>query len=147
MCYAVHISTNSPENLVDRNSELVRFEKVTDADSDTCIPLLDFPNKWHVGSKSVCSCTFRHLDSSAFDLGFSEPEDWYEEDQDDILATRKLYGTLSDILSSGYLVDIIDRWEGTQVQDIKTIDVSLDEVSERRFRLFEGFKFRLKKAK
>ena len=114
MCYAVYISTDSQMNLVERNSELVRFERVTDPDSDPCIALLDFPNKWYVGSKSGCGCTFRHLHTSAVELGFSEPVDWYEEEQDELDATREFYVMLSDILSSGYHVDLVDHWEGTQ---------------------------------
>ena len=49
MCYAVYISTDSPINLSESNSDLVRFEKVTDPYSDPCISLLEFPNKWCVG--------------------------------------------------------------------------------------------------
>ena len=76
MCYGVYISTDSPENLAERNSALVRFEKVTDVDAAPCIGVLDFPNQWCVGSKSGCSCTFRHLYS--IELGFGEPESWYK---------------------------------------------------------------------
>ncbi len=146
MCYGVYISTDSAENLAGHNSDLVRFEKVTSPDSDPCISLLDFLNIWYVGSKSGCSCTFRHFHSSAVELGFSEPEDWYEEEQDDIDATRKLYRTLSFLLSSGHQLDLLDRWEGSQPEDITTLDVSLDDVSERAFRMFEDHKFRLKKG-
>jgi hypothetical protein len=147
MCYRVYISTDSPRNLAESNSELVRSEKVTDPNSDLCISLLEFPNKWYVGSKSGCSCTFRHLHPASIELGFSEPEDWYKEEKDEIDATRELYGTLSDILSSGHQLDLVDRWEGSQPGDITTLDVSLDKVSERAFRMFENHKFRLKKEK
>ena len=145
MCYAVYISTDSPKNLAEHNSELVRFKKITVSDSDPCIALLDFPNKWYVGSLSVCSCTFRHL--MAPELGFGEPEDWYEEEQDELDATRELYRILSDILCSGHQLDLVDRWEGTQPEGITTLDVSLDDVSERAFRMFVDHRFRLKKEK
>jgi hypothetical protein len=144
MCYGVYISTDSPKNLAESNSELVRFEKVTDPNSDPCISLLEFPNKWYVGSKSGCSCTFRHLHPASVKLGFSKPEDWYKEEQDELDATRELYGTLSNILSSGYQLDLVDRWEGSQPGDVTTLDVSLDKVPERAFRMFEDHKFRLK---
>ena len=143
MCYAVYISTDSPENMAERNSDLVRFERITDADSDRCTDLLDFPNKWYIGSQSICSCTFRQL--SATELGFGEPEDWYEEEQDDLDATGELYRTLNHILCSGYQLDLVDRWEGSQPEDITILDVSLDDVSERAFRMFEDYKFSLKK--
>src|SRR3990172_5989413 len=108
MCYSVYISTDSSEDISKRNSELVRFEKVTDTNDDICTKLLEFPNRWYVGSKSGCSCTFRHLLS--IELGFAEPVDWYKEEQDEINATGELYSALDALLSSGHRVDILDRW-------------------------------------
>jgi len=145
MCYRVYISTDSDEDLSKRNSELVRFEKVTDPNADSCTRLLDFPNKWYVGSKSGCSCTFRHLKLG--DLEFGEPEDWYEEEQDELDATRELYSTLVYLMSLGHKVDLVDQWHGALREDITTLDVSLADVSESAFRMFENHKFRLKKAK
>jgi len=141
MCYEVYISTDSQEDLTTRNSALLRFKRVADPDIDPGILLLDFPHRWYVGSKSECSCTFRHLYS--LELGFGEPIDWYAEEQDEINATCELYATLTMLLSSGYHVDLLDQWNGSQPIDIKTLDVSLNDVSERTFRLFENHKFRL----
>jgi hypothetical protein len=143
MCYGVYISTNCLKDLTECNSELVRFEKVTDLNSDPCIALLGFPNIWYVGSKAGCSCTFRHL--SAIELGFSEPVEWYDEEQDELDATEQLYRILSQLLALGYRVDLLDRWEGAQPEGITVVDVSLDDVSERAFRMFENHRFRLKK--
>jgi hypothetical protein len=145
MCYSVYISTDSSEDLSRRNSELVQFEKVIDSNSDPCITLLDFPNQWYVGSKSGCSCTFRHLVS--IDLGISDPVDWYKEESDELDATRELYSTLIYLLSSGHHVDLLDRWEGVRPVNIIIRDVSLDEVSNTAFRMFENHKFRLRKEK
>jgi hypothetical protein len=143
MCYEVYISTDSQEDLATRNSELIRFKRVTDPNIDPGMQLLDFPHHWYVGSKSQCSCTFRHLYS--VELGFAEPVDWYPEEQDEIAATRELYATLTSLLSSGYHVDLLDRWYGAQPTDIVTLNVSLSDISEKAFRLFENYKFRLKK--
>jgi hypothetical protein len=143
MCYSVYISTDSSEDLTKRNSELIRFEKITETNDDPCSRLLDFPNRWYIGSKSGCSCTFRHLLS--IELGFSEPVDWYKEEEDEINATRELYSTLDVLLSSGQQVDILDRWQGIRPEKIVVLDVSLDVVGEKTFRLFENHKFRLKK--
>jgi len=145
MCYRVYISTDSDEDLSKRNSELVRFEKLTDANAGSCTQLLDLTNKWYVGSKTECSCTFRHL-AVGSDFEFSEPEDWYEEEQDELDATRELYRTIAYLLSSGHKVDLVDQWYDTQPEDITTLDVSLDDVSENAFRMFENHKFRLKKG-
>jgi hypothetical protein len=142
MCYRVYISTNSVDDLSERNSELVKFEKVTEADSECFIDLLEFPNKWYVGSKTDCSCTFRHL-AGGSDFEFEEPQDWCQEEQDNIDATLDLYSSLVFLLSLGYKVDLIDQWYEAKREDIITIDVSLDTVSQKKFRLFENYKYRL----
>ncbi len=139
MCYSVYLSTDSPEDLSRRNSTLVRFEKLDSSLADPCTILLDHPNRWYVGSKSECGCTFRHLMST--ELGFSEPEDWLEEEQDSVDATRELFSTLSFLLSTGHQVDLIDRWQGAQPEDIIIRKVLLEEVSAVTFRLFENHKF------
>jgi hypothetical protein len=69
--------------------------------------------------------------------------DWYPEEQDELNATRELYTTLTSLLSAGYHVDLLDQWTGSQSVDIKVLDVSLGEVSEAAFRLFENHKFKL----
>ncbi len=145
MCYMVYISTDSPKNLAESNSELIRFEKVTDTTSEPCLSVLEFTNKWEVDSKSGCSCTFRHLYINSIELGFSEPVDWYEEGEDELNATGQLYQVLNDIMSSGYHVDLVDRWQGAQPEDITTLEVSFNDVQRRSFRMFENHKFRLKK--
>ena len=146
MCYRVYISTDSPQDLNKRNSEFVRFERVTTANADPCTGQLDFVNQWYVGSKTGCSCTFRHL-HSADELGFGEPEDWMPEEKDDIEATKELYAALASILSSGHQADLIDLWGNVQPEEIKILDVSLDKISEAAFRMFENYKFRLSKEK
>ena len=143
MCYSVYISTDSAESLDQYNSDLVRFETISDAKDDPCTLLLEFPYKWYVGSKTGCSCSFRHLVS--IELGFSDPVDWYEEEKDDIEATHELYSTLGRLLSEGYRVDLIDAWQGVPPEDIATVDVSLDDVPGTAFRMFENHRFRLMK--
>jgi len=150
MCYGLYISTDSEEDLAKRNSRLVRFRKVVDADENPCLQLLESPNKWYVGSESECSCTFRHLAPESSDLSFSEPEDWYKEEQIELDATRELYLVLDSLLANGHWVDLVDTWEGsegpTAPKQVKTIDVSFDGITEKSFRLIEGYKFRLTKA-
>jgi len=131
-------------DLAGHNSDLVLFEKLADSDPDPCIGLLDFANKWYVGSKSGCSCTFRFLHHASVDLGFSEPVDWYQEEQDELDATRAFYRTLKGLLSAGHRVDLVSRWEGAQPGDITTLDVSLEDIPENAFRFFEDYKFRFR---
>lgn len=141
MCYRVYISTDSAEDLTARNSELLMFKKTSDLDPHYCSHLLEYPAKWFVGSKSACSCTFRHLYS--IELGFGETADWYPEEADFIDATGELYDTLASLLSSGSHVDLLDQWEGADCQTITTINVSLDAVSRKAFRMFENHIFKL----
>ena len=143
MCYKAYISTDNQEDLTIRNSELLRFKRVVDPSTAPGTHLLDFPNHWYVGSKSHYSCTFRHLHSVA--LGFGEPVDWYPEEEDELVATRELYAALISLLSSGYQVDLLDQWNDVQPADIITLDVSLSDVAEKAFRMFENYKFILKK--
>jgi hypothetical protein len=145
MCYSIYISTDSPEDLSRRDSDLVRFEKVMELNIDPCARLLALPYRWYVGSKSGCSCTFRHLPSS--DLGFSEPVDWYPEEEPALAATHELYSVLSSLLSSGYNADLVDLWESPEPESVTTLDVSLDDVSAMAFRLFENHKFIFHKTK
>jgi hypothetical protein len=139
MCYAVYLSTNSSIALTSDNADLVRFESITDETVDPIMGVLAFANKWYVSSRSGCSCTFRHLMS--IELGFSEPVSWYHEGQDHIEATKMLYDVISKLLFSGYNLDCIDRWEGAKPDDIKTLVISLDDVSQKAFRLFENHRF------
>lgn len=143
MCYSVYISTDITEDLTAHNSELVRFERLSNSNDDPTTILLEHPDKWYIGSKSGCSCTFRHLMS--IELGFSDPVDWYIEEKDDIAATQELYSIFFKILSSGYRIDLVDSWQGAEPRDIKTLDVSLHDVSITAFRLFENHKFKLKR--
>ena len=145
MCYGVYISTDSTQDLTFYNTNLLRFEKVVDYESDPCISLLGYASRWYIGSKSGCSCTFRHLMS--IELGFSEPVDWYKEEQEELDATLELYAVLDSLLTSGHQVDLVDRWEGSKPGDITTIDVSLDDVLAQAFRMFENHKFRLRKER
>jgi hypothetical protein len=141
MCYSLYLSTDSPAGLRVYNTDLVRFQQAEDYEYKTAfiIGLLEFPNRWFVGSRSGCSCTFRHL--SAIELGFGAPEDWYEEQQDDLDATQQLYDVIVRLLRSGQRVDCIDIWSGAELNDIKTLPVSVEAVPKEAFRLFEGYRF------
>jgi len=143
MCYTVYLSTNSPEDLTNQNTELVTFEKYNDEESEPVTKLLGNPNKWYVGSRAGCSCTFRHLTS--YDLGFGEPVDWYKEGQDDINATLNLYDVIHLLVSAGYEVDLIDKWEGANPKSFKLLEVSLKKVPPKAFRLYENHRFIINK--
>jgi len=50
------------------------------------------------------------------------------------------------LCATGYKLDLLDRWEGAQPEDIVVLDISLDEVSEAEFRMFENHRFRLNRT-
>ncbi len=139
MCYLVYISTNFEGDLAQHNSGLISFEKdVSEGDPDI-IDLLQYKNRWFVGSKAGCSCTFRHLHS--IELGFGEPVEWYAEDPDEIDATRLFYDVMIDLISSGNQVDCIEIWTGTKKDQIKRLEVNLGSISRKAFRFFENHHF------
>ena len=137
MCYALYLSTTSKEDLAELNSDMVRFERLSDDEGR--VSDLMYPQKWYVGSKSGCSCNFRHL--SSVELGFGEPLDWYPEEEDDIRATAELYRVIVRLISEGNDVDALDLWEGMEQGEIKSLDVNLRTVPEKNFRLFENHHF------
>lgn len=139
MCYLLYISTNSEHDFAVNNSKLVKFEKVTDKDEELPAEILRCPNIWYVGSATGCSCSFRHL--MAPDLGFSEPVDWYKEEEEEIEATKQLYDILKNELDKGSAIEIVDKWTRTGLKDIKEMNVSFSDVSRNQFRLIENYKY------
>ena len=138
MCYMLYLSTTSHEDLSSYNSDLISFQRLGITD-DVRLIILGNQEKWFIGSKSGCSCTFRHLVS--VELGFGEPQDWIPEDEDELLATAELYRVIAWLAASGNRVDCLDIWEGADKTDIKTEVVNLNAVSEKAFRLFENYHF------
>ena len=139
MCYLVYISTDFEGNLAQHNSGLISFEKDVSEGNPDIIDLLQYKNRWYVGSKAGCSCTFRHLHS--IELGFGAPVEWYTEDPDEIDATRLFYDVMIDLISAGNQVDCIEIWTGTQKDQIKRLEVNLGSISRKAFRFFENHHF------
>jgi hypothetical protein len=141
MCYSVYLSTDAHDDLSRKNNELIRLEKIST--DHPIASLLEFKHKWFVGSKSGCSCTFRHLFSTS--LGFSGPVNWYQEEDDEIQATLLFITIVRNILDSGNHADCIDVWYGADNDDITRKTVNLTNVSNEQFRFFENHYFRFQK--
>ena len=137
MCYSIFLSTDSELDLSTENSELIQFAR--ESVPEPYLPLMKYSNHWFVGSKSGCSCTFRHLYS--VELGFSEPVAWYEEEQAEIVATLVFIRLVRRIIENGDKADCIDLWEGTPVEAVQEILVDLDEITDEQFRFFENHHF------
>ena len=138
MCYMLYFSTSDPEDLTRFNSEWVRFRRSEVGDSASA-KALEHARQWFVGSMDGCSCRFRHLADG--DLAFDEPQDWMEEDENSIRATRELYRVIASLVQDGHKVDCLDLWAETEPVEIQTKSVRLSEVPERAFRLFENHRF------
>jgi len=142
MCYMTVISTTSERELSEFNTPLVQFSRQLPQLPEESF--LQHPNKWYLGSKDGCSCGFRHLDHGNEDLGFSEPVDWWPEEQEDIAATLQVVGVFKTLLSEGAKLDCVDGWEQDKKQDPKLHGesvVNLAVIPETSFRFFESHRF------
>jgi len=74
-------------------------------------------------------------------MAFEEPQDWMEEDEDSIRATRELYRVIASLVKDGHKVDCLDLWPEMESVEIQTMSVHLSEVTEEVFRLFENHRF------
>ena len=137
MCYSIYLSTTSDVDFSREDSDLLNFCKI--AADDPFRSMLLYDHQWYVGSKSGCSCTFRHLYS--VDLGFGEPVEWYPEDEDEIAATLLFVSIVRSIIKRGHKVDCIDAWHGSTKKDIHVKKVNLDEINDDQFRFFENHHF------
>ena len=139
MCYTLLLSTTSPEDLSVHNTDLVRFTKDLPQIAEAAV--LKYEHKWYVGSKSGCSCSFRHLYS--IELGFGEPVEWYKEEPEDIDATLQIIQLIREVVAKGESVDCVDTWPRQEMKSVATtkLDVDLSAIKDSEFRFFENHHF------
>lgn len=137
MCYSIFLSTDSSRDLSAENWELLEFKP--GSIEGPIRSILRHEHRWYVGSKSRCSCTFRHLSST--DLGFGEPVDWYPEAEDELTATVSFIQVVRLLVDQGHQVDCVDIWNSAPDEDIERIDVNLNIISDEQFRFFENYYF------
>jgi hypothetical protein len=144
MCYILLLSTTSEEDLTKYNNEFVRFTRDLPVITDT--EKLKYKNRWYIGSRTGCSCAFRHLYS--IELGFHEPVEWYEEEPDDIEATLQLIRLIRSLVEKGEGVDCMDTWEHQDTDPISEVELEVDlaKVSNAAFRFFENHHFLFKQT-
>jgi hypothetical protein len=139
MCYALLLSTTSSDDLSQFNSEGLRFEKtIPDRLSSSD---LYYPNKWYVGSRTGCSCSFRHLAGPEFEFGV--PEDWFPEDKLDIEATLLFIRVVRSLVLKAEQIDCVDLWAGSDAGDVEIplMPVNLNQIPDEQFRFFENHHF------
>ena len=137
MCYAVLLSTTSDEDLSKRSTPLMIFSRELPEIKGS--GNLSHPHKWHIISRKGCGCGFRHLYS--VELGFGEPVDWYEEEDEDMEATKQFIGIVRELLGGGHEVECVDAWWTGSELPYKETTVDLNEVTDSQFRFFENHKF------
>lgn len=137
MCYALVLSTTASDDLSLSNGEGIRFDK----NLPDLPPFhhLRYANKWYVGSRTGCSCSFRHLYGPEFD--FHVPEDWFPEEKSDIEATLTFIRLVRSLIEKGEKVDCIDLWISDGVEVPPPISVDLNRIRDEEFRFFENRHF------
>ena len=75
------------------------------------------------------------------ELGFSEPVDWYEEDENEIAATLSFIKIIRQLIESGQRVDCIDAWNDAVQDNIVERFVNLKKIDDEQFRFFENHHF------
>lgn len=138
MCYSLILSTTSDRDLAASNNDAVIFSRALPEIPQ--VSELKHVHKWFVGSRSGCSCSFRHLYS--VDLGFSEPVEWHTENQEDIDATLQVIAIIRELVASGESVDCVDAWgDPPGPVPVTELTVDLKRVRDREFRFFENHHF------
>lgn len=137
MCYSIYLSTDSSQDLSSEDSDLLHFKQ--EVIEEPFRSILQNEHQWYVGSKSGCSCTFRHLYST--ELGFGEPVDWYPEEADEIAATLSIIEIIRQLVDQRYQVDCVDVWYGAAEDDINELQVNLNNMENEEFRFFENHHF------
>ena len=136
MCYALILSTTSIEELSQFNREEIRF--VTDIPARLPVDRLLYPNQWYVGSRTGCSCSFRHLYQP---FVFGAPEDWHPEEEANIEATLLFIRLVRSLLAKGERVDCLDAWKGNSEIPFTHLPVNLSQIRDEEFRFFENHHF------
>lgn len=143
MCYIVLLGTTSDEDLARHNTTLLHFTRdiPTTGAATVEATALRHPHRWYVGSSAGCSCSFRHLYS--VELGFSEPEDWYPEEAEDIQATLQFIQVVRALVAEGHAVACIDAWEHAEMlpNEHEELLVALSSIRDSEFRFFENHHF------
>jgi len=137
MCYALILSTTSNDDLSQFNGEMIKFDKNIPARLSANSLL--YPNKWYVGSRTGCSCSFRHMYGPEFEFGV--PVDWFPEDTFDIEATHMFVRLVRSLLAKGESVDCIDLWESNSEEPLPPLIVDLSRIQDEEFRFFENHHF------
>ena len=142
MCYLTLLSTTADTDLSLLGTPLLRFAAAMPGVPEE--RYLRFAHRWHVRSRSGCSCQLRHLTGPTDDFGFCEPVDWFPEEADDVEATRSFATIIKDLASRGERIDCVDAWAHGQPEPAPLagdLEVDLSVIAAASFRFFENWRF------
>ncbi len=96
-----------------------------------------------LGLLTGAECGFRHLYVGSVELGFSAPEEWFPEEQEDIEATLQFVQVVQSLLASGFKVECVDAWDNqAKTPNLSgTVEVDLKKIGASAFRFFENHRF------
>jgi hypothetical protein len=142
VCNLIFVSTDNPQDLSTVKSDQFSFHRPTDEDLEMIGEFLRYPNRWYLQCQyGGCSCHFRHLGAGS-DFHFGPPDEWFEEDEDDLAATAAAYDLLANLVAQGHKVDVLDTWNA-EISNPLEVAVNLEEVTRTDFRFWEGCRFEL----
>lgn len=143
MCYSIFLSTDSTEDFAINTYLYLCFSKdlSPEPSEQDLLPLLAYPNRWFLNRSEFggCSCHFLH---SRDDHQFREPLDWLPQGADDVSATEEAYNVFSEIIRSGYKLDVLDVFSNRETNiEIRDLEISFGSIEAISFRFFENYRF------
>ncbi len=97
----------------------------------------------YLASHTACSCEFRI--ALLRDSGFSSPKPWYPETAESIRGTALIYKLLLHVLEKGGDAELMTIWWDHIGKSVDSEEIVLEEIGEKRFRLFENRKFSIRR--
>lgn len=139
MCHITFVSTTSEADFRGVDEPHFHLYPVEADEQEEAATRLSYPHRWYLeGRYGGCSCHFRNWVRQN-PPEFWEPQDWFEEDPEDVEATRAFYDLIARLVGEGEKVDIVTVWEGEDV--LHDRELSLSEVSREAFRFMDSIRF------
>lgn len=147
MCNFILLSCDANIDLKQYERDFIRLEILTEDDlvKNPESTYLSYPYKWLLTSKATpgCACGFRHVIHIYHDMGFGVPEDWQEEDDEDIAATKEFYLMVKDLNKQGIKVDSFDLFDHNEgkTNSLGKMEINTSHLDAEAFRFFEQMVF------
>jgi hypothetical protein len=138
MCHIIFVGTNCPDDMAQFNDESLPFRMQRETSPSEFFEFgPDLSHVWSASRWGGCSCHFRTYHWVNEPFAFGPPEDWMQDEPDDLAATRHLYRCLTSLLKDGWRVELFCSQEDSPVP-LRKLTVNLTTVSELDFLMNEG---------